>query len=410
MNQKLSFCVLISFCFLQLPLLAQTLQQESPLPFYWGGQIGSQLFWGDLYSTGSKIHPGIGLGLHTGYRANHWLGIELGFELGKGTLAPRSWQESDMIDKNGTITYINGTYKLSEIQSKTSFARLGARIPIRLINLFSGRERQFNIELAPHYFINKFDPELVLAESGEQWSSGARPKPWSHAFGGDLGVNYQLRPKTSIFLRSSISWLSDDQFEGVRTDPSWRVNIHGSASLGVRFAFGKQKSTKKERRIINEDVSLPADPQVKPSEPEIDSLQEKVQEQEQLEALEAVVETDESNTTGSTARYLNEMAVLYFKSNSAFLDLKRYAKQLDQLVHTYNKYPDVQVVISGWADRNGSVALNDTLSQERAQVVANYLISQGVDASRIQHSGRGIDHMRIILKSGRRVEIRLKTN
>ncbi len=53
------------------------------------------------------------------------------------------------------------------------------------------------------------------------------------------------------------------------------------------------------------------------------------------------------------------------------------------------KYPQATVEIVGHTDSNGSEAYNQTLSEQRAQSVADYLISQGVESSRISSSGEG---------------------
>ena len=51
-----------------------------------------------------------------------------------------------------------------------------------------------------------------------------------------------------------------------------------------------------------------------------------------------------------------------------------------------------KVVLAGYADRIGSEQYNHDLSERRAQAVAEYLSSKGVDQSRIQVEGRGEDN------------------
>mgnify|MGYP003575646359 CR=1 FL=1 len=48
-----------------------------------------------------------------------------------------------------------------------------------------------------------------------------------------------------------------------------------------------------------------------------------------------------------------------------------------------------QVVVTGYTDRLGSAAYNDTLSRNRAKTVGNVLAAQGVDPSRIRTVGMG---------------------
>lgn len=50
----------------------------------------------------------------------------------------------------------------------------------------------------------------------------------------------------------------------------------------------------------------------------------------------------------------------------------------------FKSHPDAKVLIEGHCDDRGSAEYNLALGDRRAQAVKNYLVSQGVDASRIQ--------------------------
>ncbi len=63
--------------------------------------------------------------------------------------------------------------------------------------------------------------------------------------------------------------------------------------------------------------------------------------------------------------------------------------KLDQLAKDAQGAQVDRVVLAGYADRIGSEDYNKDLSERRAQAVADYLASQGVDQSRIQVEGRG---------------------
>ena len=66
--------------------------------------------------------------------------------------------------------------------------------------------------------------------------------------------------------------------------------------------------------------------------------------------------------------------------------------KLDQLAKDAQGAQVDRVVLAGYADRIGSEEYNKDLSERRAQAVADYLASQGVDQSRIQVEGRGEDN------------------
>jgi outer membrane protein OmpA-like peptidoglycan-associated protein len=63
-------------------------------------------------------------------------------------------------------------------------------------------------------------------------------------------------------------------------------------------------------------------------------------------------------------------------------NLATFASSLD-------KYPNTNIVIVGHTDSNGSDAYNLTLSERRANAAVNYLVSRGVDRSRLRGAGRG---------------------
>jgi outer membrane protein OmpA-like peptidoglycan-associated protein len=77
-----------------------------------------------------------------------------------------------------------------------------------------------------------------------------------------------------------------------------------------------------------------------------------------------------------------------FSSGKADLKAGSAAK-LDQLVAALASAPERRIVIEGFTDSVGSNAMNQTLSQSRANTVSGYLTSHGVPATSITASGKG---------------------
>lgn len=68
----------------------------------------------------------------------------------------------------------------------------------------------------------------------------------------------------------------------------------------------------------------------------------------------------------------------------------QYRDELEKVANFMKEYPQVKGVIEGHTDNKGSKALNDRLSQERAQSVKNYLTKEfGIEPSRLQAKGYG---------------------
>jgi len=63
---------------------------------------------------------------------------------------------------------------------------------------------------------------------------------------------------------------------------------------------------------------------------------------------------------------------------------------LDEVVAKLKAHPEFKLVmVTGHADRIGSVAYNQKLSERRANAVKQYLVAQGVEDSRLQAVGKG---------------------
>lgn len=76
-----------------------------------------------------------------------------------------------------------------------------------------------------------------------------------------------------------------------------------------------------------------------------------------------------------------EEAGVYFDTNKA--DVKgTSAATLNRLAGIFQEYPKTVILIEGHTDSAGSDEYNLALSQRRAESVAQYLIAQGIDASR----------------------------
>jgi outer membrane protein OmpA-like peptidoglycan-associated protein len=79
---------------------------------------------------------------------------------------------------------------------------------------------------------------------------------------------------------------------------------------------------------------------------------------------------------------------LLFKTNSSELEAATKSN-LTELAGTLNKYDDTNVLIEGHTDNTGEDPYNQRLSERRAAEVQQYLMSQGVDGSRLTTRGYG---------------------
>ena len=79
---------------------------------------------------------------------------------------------------------------------------------------------------------------------------------------------------------------------------------------------------------------------------------------------------------------------ILFGTNSSSLTPEA-AGNMTQMAETMTKYADTNVVIEGHTDNTGSDAINQPLSERRAQAVANQLTTSGIDTGRVTATGYG---------------------
>ena len=79
---------------------------------------------------------------------------------------------------------------------------------------------------------------------------------------------------------------------------------------------------------------------------------------------------------------------VYFEYNKAMILDESHAS-LDKLVKMLNETPSISIEIGGHTDAVGNDKYNQKLSEARAKSVVEYLVSQGIDASRLKAKGYG---------------------
>jgi outer membrane protein OmpA-like peptidoglycan-associated protein len=102
----------------------------------------------------------------------------------------------------------------------------------------------------------------------------------------------------------------------------------------------------------------------------------------------------EQNIPGATVTRVGEGIAVSFASGLLYdFDsdaIKPTAAQnLKTLAASLGKYPNTDVLIVGHTDATGSDSYNMGLSERRARSAQNYLVGEGVAATRLRAAGRG---------------------
>ena len=132
---------------------------------------------------------------------------------------------------------------------------------------------------------------------------------------------------------------------------------------------------------------------------------------QRLEEQQRILDQQQAEAQRQEARQY--VAIVLFAVNSAEIDEDGY-HELDWFLEKIRQYPNVTIEVKGYTDSTGSEAHNRPLSDERAWVVQDYLVSQGISPDRIFASGFGAtDPARPNVdakgrKQNRRAEVRVR--
>ncbi|HEY3286108.1 MAG TPA: OmpA family protein [Gemmatimonadaceae bacterium] len=129
----------------------------------------------------------------------------------------------------------------------------------------------------------------------------------------------------------------------------------------------------------------------------------------------------QQNIPGATVQRVGEGIAVTFASSMLYdfdsdVVLSAAATNLRNLAASLGKYPNTDILIVGHTDATGSADYNQGLSQRRATAAANYLIAQGVAATRVRTAGRGemepiaTNDTELGRQTNRRVEIAIVAN
>lgn len=127
----------------------------------------------------------------------------------------------------------------------------------------------------------------------------------------------------------------------------------------------------------------------------------------------------EANVDGAEVARVGEGILVTFDSGLLF-GFDSYAltattkENLRNLAETLNEYGDTDLTIEGHTDSKGTDAYNLDLSKKRAQSVADYLVTLGVDRSRLTTKGYGeqqpVNTTNTESSENRRVEVAIYAN
>lgn len=104
----------------------------------------------------------------------------------------------------------------------------------------------------------------------------------------------------------------------------------------------------------------------------------------------AGTQTVSASGDGNASALNNKIPVTFAQGSSSFV---RVDQSLIKRVISYlTKNPDASINVNGYASSDGSLEINQTISQQRADAFKKYLVSRSIVENRIVATGKGIEN------------------
>ena len=340
-----------------------------------------------------KTHLGWAAGIYGGYRFNPIFSAELSARYGEVNLSAQDccvernyWLGSDgILYKAGVLGMDSWEY--AQLKSHVRMGWYGARVHVNLLGLLRNTAHsRWTVAVSPHlYAVTTCADIQTLADHAEVMKGSTR---WHLGYGASLQAGYQLTSNLNLGIYSGLTRLSGERMDGMpehlhKNNFVWESGIR----LGISFSKKKNKIVETpsvpQTEVLHQDTILSENVNQKGKET-VDKAETKVVEQDIKEPVKVT------------------FPVIYFSFNRITIRPSEVSK-LKSILHILKENPDMKVMVTGWCDTRGSVAVNRRISRQRAQALKTWLVKRGIAARRISVVGKGSDASRTAPKA-RRVE------
>lgn len=365
----------------------------------WYGGIGAGVPFGmsSFSSFGAdKTRAGYAVGLFGGYRFSPLLSAELSMKWGKTGLSARDccaegayWLGADGMTFHAPVAGMDGA-DYAALKSAVSLQQYGASLNVNLLGLCRHTaQSRWMLELSPTLAAvgTKADVKTIatdnsLIQDQTRWHLGA---------GGSLRASYAVTDHLRLGLYSGLTWLTGRGMDGVAE------HIHDASLLwesGVRIGWTFGKSRRKPARPV------PAVPETVREETTAVAAPDSVSVSVAETPATPTPDTDTQPAAAPAETWI--FPVIYFDFDRSVIRAGETDK-LQAICDLLRDHPELRVRLTGWCDRAGSQAVNRRVSLRRAEAVRAWLTARGIDASRLEVRGMGIDYDEPVSAQARRV-------
>ena len=376
--------------------------EDANYGWYVGAEGGVSFGFGSFSSFGhDKTRAGYNVGLYGGYRFNPILSAELSAKLGQISLSAHGccvdagyWLGADGMRYYAPVSGLDG-WNYADLKSSVSLQQYGARLNVNLLGFFGcTKSSRWTLDVSPAVYAVATKANLkTIADDNKVMGYDNK---WHFGYGGRVQAGYMLTRNLGIGIYSEFTALTGSRLDGV-TESYHDDNFIWDSGIRIGWTFGKSG---KKKAVVASSAVAPAE-----SLPSIQEAPvEEIIPQQPTPVVVDSTDIQEEKTTIETNNKEIVFPVIYFDFNKT--DIK--SGEIDKLRDIYlilNENSDMMIQIKGWADPVGGTAVNKRISLRRAEAVKAWLVSQGIDASRMEVLGMGIDRDEPNATDARRVVV-----
>ncbi len=201
------------------------------------------------------------------------------------------------------------------------------------------------------------------------------------------------------------TWFSDHWGLDFNSTGKWTMNTDNSSNhiqhaLGVAYRFDVKKGLsrkgeeklallqemEKEQQRVQDSIAAK-----QKADEEARLLAEQLRKEKEaadLAAAEKAKREAEDARKAALQTRINELGNVYFKLNSSYLTAKD-RELLDELISIMKSESSIVIQVNAHTDSRGTNKYNQWLSERRGERTVEYVISKGIDETRISFDGYG---------------------
>lgn len=256
-------------------------------------------------------------------------------------------------------------YAYPEAKYKWNFIQPAIDVRANLTNIFMGRDIERVYDLYAFlgagvaYSFNNDDAEKADQRFGIDFQKLWRDYRWNPVIRGGVGADFWMSDDIALTVEANANMLPDhfNSKLGRNDNRDWHFNT----LVGIRINLGPSYGiTEPQYREIPQPVPVVVEPPVEENK--------KVLQDDDMVALTEYVQ---------------------FELNKSVIRSSEYSKIM-RVAQYLQTHPEAHVELTGFADKlTGNATINQRLSVERAQAVAEFLSERGVSSSRISRYAKG---------------------